>query len=146
MSNPEIDARVVKWAFDGYLPYGSYPEAVVEDMNEGSSEHMEETVALSHFYTRSKKGDLRMCEFSPEDIVQGEFRRFELTENGLHLPVGIRMNVNLVPGSSPGITREEVVPLWSERAESLRIPNFDYRRTGGSIWKKVLESRMRMRL
>lgn len=81
--------------------------------------------------------------FPPEDVIEGEFRGFELIEGRLYFPVGIRMNMNLVPGSSPGMNREEVVRLWAEEAESLRVPNFDYQRPGGSIWSKILRNEIK---
>jgi hypothetical protein len=146
MSQPEIDPKLAAWAFSRLLPYGSYPEGIVEEMNLSSAEHMSGPVALSHFYMwMGEEGKLRKFAFSKEDVIHGEFRGYELTEEELYLPVGIRMNVNLVPGSSPGITREEVVPLWVERTKSLRVPSFNYRRTGGSIWGRILENKMKIR-
>lgn len=146
MSQPEIDPTLALWAFQGHLPYGTYPEGVVEDMNSRTAEFMTESVALSHFYTTTgEEAKLGRFAFSQEDVVQGEFRGFELTEEGLHLPVGIRMNVDLVPGSSPGITREEVVPLWDEGTKSLKIPNFAYQRSGGSIWGKIMQGKVKIR-
>ena len=145
MNQPEINESLVEWAFGGYLPYGTYPEGLVEELNLDSAEFMAESVALSHFMTAvGEEGQRRMFPFAPGDVVQGEFRGFELTETGLHLPVGIRMNIDLVPGSSPGLMREEVVPLWSEQEKSLRVPNFDYERAGGSIWRKIIANRVKI--
>lgn len=146
MSQFEIDPKLVMWAFEGHLPYGTYPESFVEEINSSSAECMSETVALSHFYIRTDEEEgLRRFAFAKEDVAQGEFRGFELTEGGSHLPIGIRMNLDLVPGSSPGIRREEVVPLWDEERRALKIPNFDYQRTSGSIWGKILQSKVKIR-
>lgn len=134
MSKPEIDPGLITLAFEGHLPYGTHVEGAVERMNEEASGFMAETVALSHFYKAVGKGDrIRKFAFPQDGVVLGEFRGFELTEEGLHMPVGIRMNIDLVPGSSPGVHREEVVPLWVENTKAFRIPNFDYQRPGGSI-------------
>lgn len=132
----EAALSVATWA-TGHLPYGSMPEEVVEKLNENTAEHMGKLVALSHFYTMYE-GEPRRFAVPAEDVIQGEFRGFELTEEGLHMPVGIRMNVDLVPGSSPGVHREDVVPLWSEEAKALRVPNFDYSRKGGTFWSRVI--------
>jgi hypothetical protein len=142
MSQFEIEPSLVTLAFEGHVPYGTDVDVVVEDavgrMNEATAEHMYETVGLTHFFmAMGKEGKLRRFEFPRDDVVQGEFRGFEVTEDGLHLPVGIRMNVDLVPGSSPGVQREEVVPLWSESTKGLRVPTFDYQRPGGSILETI---------
>lgn len=121
-----------------------YVDIFIDELNRYTAEKHGQPVALDRLFFANPQTPNSVTSMRlGADMLKGNFLGFAKVESEV-FGVGVRIMVDLLPGSSPGIYREELIPLWHHEAQALRWPNFDYTpSTSGAFWHDVL-LKMRM--
>lgn len=118
----------------------NYLSSLIETLNAHTRSRRRQPIGIDSlvFINPEKPDEITDFPIADEDVVVGRFEEFLL--HGESKPrVAVRMFVNITPDISPGIFREEILPLWNEDERALRWPNFDYQpRPKPKFWYRLL--------